>query len=143
MKLGFLALPEDERRLYIEQAAVRRNLSPVVLEKDFWVCWLLGWSVVLGVEDRRLLPEAPLHLQGDDLAAPIGKRHGENVRDPRPHGVTADRLLVRQRAELDLHRPLDTRGRMATHSMMFCIPRTLPGCELNFLFSGIVVTLDG
>lgn len=42
MKLDFLALPEDERRLYFEQAAVRRNLSPVILEKDFWVCWLLG-----------------------------------------------------------------------------------------------------
>lgn len=42
MKLAFLTLPEDERRLYIEQAAVRRSLSPVVLEKDFWVCWLLG-----------------------------------------------------------------------------------------------------
>lgn len=42
MKLSFLALPEDERRLYIEQAAVRRNVSPVILEKDFWVCWLLG-----------------------------------------------------------------------------------------------------
>ncbi len=35
MKLGFLALPEDERRLYIEHAAIRRNLSPVILEKDF------------------------------------------------------------------------------------------------------------
>ena len=34
--------PPNERRLYIEQAAVRRNVSPVVLEKDFWVCWLLG-----------------------------------------------------------------------------------------------------
>ena len=42
MKLGFLELPPDERRLYIEQAATRRNISPVVLEKDFWVCWLLG-----------------------------------------------------------------------------------------------------
>ncbi len=42
MKLGFLELPEDERRLYIEQAAIRRNISPVILEKDFWVCWLLG-----------------------------------------------------------------------------------------------------
>ena len=42
MKLGFLDLPADERRLYIEQAAVRRNVSPVVLEKDFWVYWLLG-----------------------------------------------------------------------------------------------------
>src|SRR5207253_10585208 len=32
----------EERCLYIEQAAVRRNVSPVLLEKDFWVCWLLG-----------------------------------------------------------------------------------------------------
>jgi hypothetical protein len=42
MKLGFLELPADERRLYVEQAALRRNVSPVILEKDFWVCWLLG-----------------------------------------------------------------------------------------------------
>lgn len=42
MRLDFLALHEDERRLYFEQAAVRRGLSPVILEKDFWVCWLLG-----------------------------------------------------------------------------------------------------
>ena len=42
MKLGFLELPAIERRLYFEQAAIQRNLSPVILEKDFWVCWLLG-----------------------------------------------------------------------------------------------------
>lgn len=42
MKLSFLELSADERRLYIEQAATRRNVSPVILEKDFWVCWLLG-----------------------------------------------------------------------------------------------------
>jgi predicted nucleotidyltransferase component of viral defense system len=42
MRLHFLELPDDERRLYIEQAAIRRNLSPVLLEKDFWVSWLLG-----------------------------------------------------------------------------------------------------
>jgi hypothetical protein len=42
MKLSFLELPPDERRLYIEQAAARRNVSAVMLEKDFWVCWLLG-----------------------------------------------------------------------------------------------------
>lgn len=42
MKLGFLALPHEERRVYIDQAALRRSVTSVVLEKDFWVCWLLG-----------------------------------------------------------------------------------------------------
>jgi hypothetical protein len=42
MRLCFLTLPADERRLYIDQAAIRRNVSAVVLEKDFWACWLLG-----------------------------------------------------------------------------------------------------
>lgn len=42
MKLSFLDLPPNERNLYIEQAAIRRNGSPVVIEKDFWVCWMLG-----------------------------------------------------------------------------------------------------
>jgi hypothetical protein len=42
MKLQFLELPPGERRIFIEQAAVKRNLSAVILEKDFWVSWLLG-----------------------------------------------------------------------------------------------------
>ena len=42
MRLSFHELPDHERRLYFEQAAARRGLSAVVLEKDFWVCWLLG-----------------------------------------------------------------------------------------------------
>jgi|688.fasta_scaffold210988_2 hypothetical protein len=35
MRLSFLELPGHERRLYFEQAAARRGLSAVVLEKDF------------------------------------------------------------------------------------------------------------
>lgn len=42
MKLAFLELPSAERQLYFEQAAATRSLLPVVLEKDFWVCWMLG-----------------------------------------------------------------------------------------------------
>ncbi|HVS70833.1 MAG TPA: nucleotidyl transferase AbiEii/AbiGii toxin family protein [Phycisphaerae bacterium] len=42
MKLSFLALSPDERRVYIEQAAIRRDVSPIMLEKDFWVCWILA-----------------------------------------------------------------------------------------------------
>ena len=42
MRLEFLRLSPDERRVYIEEAAVRKNLLPVIIEKDFWVSWMLG-----------------------------------------------------------------------------------------------------
>lgn len=42
MKLSFFALPSDERQVYIEQAAIRRDVLPVMLEKDLWVCWVLA-----------------------------------------------------------------------------------------------------
>ena len=42
MKTQFLALSEQDRRLAFDNAAVGLQLSPVVLEKDFWVSWLLG-----------------------------------------------------------------------------------------------------
>ena len=42
MRLRFLDLPDNERRLYIEQAAIQRDVSAVIVEKDFWVSWLLG-----------------------------------------------------------------------------------------------------
>lgn len=42
MKLAFLELPAAEQQVYIEQAATQRNVSPILLEKDWWVSWLLG-----------------------------------------------------------------------------------------------------
>jgi Nucleotidyl transferase AbiEii toxin, Type IV TA system len=42
MTLAFLELPAGERKVYIDEAAARRGLAPVIVEKDFWVCWLLG-----------------------------------------------------------------------------------------------------
>ena len=40
--LQFLALPRQRRALAFEQAATQRSIDPVIMEKDFWVCWLLG-----------------------------------------------------------------------------------------------------
>jgi len=42
MRLEFVRLPPDERWLYIEQVAVRKNVLPVIIEKDFWVSWMLA-----------------------------------------------------------------------------------------------------
>ncbi len=97
MHLRFLSLPPDERRLFIEQAATRRGLSPVILEKDFWVCWVLAvlfestfkdmlvfkggtsLSKVFGVVDRfsedidlSVSPDA-LGLGDVDRAAPLSR----------------------------------------------------------------------
>jgi hypothetical protein len=42
VRITFLELPEAERRLYIEEAAARRGVSAVIIEKDFWVSWMLA-----------------------------------------------------------------------------------------------------
>lgn len=42
MKLEFLLLPKEERALYINQAGSIGNASTVIMEKDFWVCWMLA-----------------------------------------------------------------------------------------------------
>ena len=42
MTLAFLELPAGERQVYIDEAAARLGLAPVIVEKDFWVCWLLS-----------------------------------------------------------------------------------------------------
>ena len=38
----FLALTPERRTLVFDQAAARLAVSSVMVEKDFWVCWLLG-----------------------------------------------------------------------------------------------------
>ncbi|GGZ12603.1 nucleotidyl transferase AbiEii/AbiGii toxin family protein [Novosphingobium colocasiae] len=37
----FARRPAEDRRAYIEEAAARRDLTPIIIEKDFWVCWTL------------------------------------------------------------------------------------------------------
>ncbi|MFA6413501.1 MAG: nucleotidyl transferase AbiEii/AbiGii toxin family protein [Syntrophales bacterium] len=38
----FIRLSGEERHLYIIQTAERMGLSPQIIEKDFWVCWMLN-----------------------------------------------------------------------------------------------------
>lgn len=37
----FATLPDEERRDILREAASRRNVSDIIMEKDFWVCWTL------------------------------------------------------------------------------------------------------
>ena len=38
----FVQLPGKERGLYFVQTAERMRISPQIVEKDFWVCWILS-----------------------------------------------------------------------------------------------------
>ena len=96
MRLSFLTLPTDERRLYIDQAAIRRNLSPVVLEKDFWVCWLLGLlfgsefagSLVFkgGTSLSKIFHSINRFSEDIDLAVDYAALGFTGARDPRKEG---------------------------------------------------------
>ena len=37
----FARRPANERRAFFAEAAARRDLTPLIVEKDFWVCWTL------------------------------------------------------------------------------------------------------
>jgi hypothetical protein len=36
------AMPKDQEALF-NQTASAKGISPEIVEKDFWVCWILGW----------------------------------------------------------------------------------------------------
>lgn len=42
MSAQFLAMPDHDRKLAFDNAALSLHLNAVILEKDFWVSWLLG-----------------------------------------------------------------------------------------------------
>jgi len=50
----FLTLAPERRALAFGQAATERAIDPVIIEKDFWVCWILGVTFAL--------PEIAPHL---------------------------------------------------------------------------------
>jgi len=39
---SFAALPAKQRETILTDLAVRLNVSSFIVEKDFWVCWLLA-----------------------------------------------------------------------------------------------------
>lgn len=72
----FARRPVADRRAFIEEAAARRDLRAIVIEKDFWVCWTL----------RRLMTCADLASQltfkgGTSLSKAYGiiERFSEDV----------------------------------------------------------------
>lgn len=41
MQIDFVTQPAAERGVFFQQAALKREMPLVIMEKDFWVCWML------------------------------------------------------------------------------------------------------
>jgi predicted nucleotidyltransferase component of viral defense system len=37
----FAELPASQHAAFVREASARLGVSPVIVEKDFWVCWML------------------------------------------------------------------------------------------------------
>jgi hypothetical protein len=37
----FITLTEEDKKAAFQEAANRRSILPIIIEKDFWVCWVL------------------------------------------------------------------------------------------------------
>jgi hypothetical protein len=130
---SFLALDLSRRGLVFEQAAVGRAVEPVIVEKEFWVCWLLGVLFAL--------PELEPHLVfkgGTSLSKVFGAidRFSEDVDlSVSPAFVGADPSLLdegisrasRDRALADLQRRCEETVREVVAPLLERVSRELLG----------------
>jgi len=102
----FAIMPEQERRDILQEAAGRRDLAEIVIEKDFWVCWTL----------KRLFSNPALHPHltfkggtslskayglierfSEDIDLTINRKalHLSSAEDPMEKGITGKELKRR------------------------------------------------
>jgi hypothetical protein len=53
--IRYLELPREERGEYVREAAARLGIQPVIIEKDLWVCWILGRTFSMPEATSRLV----------------------------------------------------------------------------------------
>ncbi|RQW41342.1 nucleotidyl transferase AbiEii/AbiGii toxin family protein [Novosphingobium sp. LASN5T] len=72
----FARRPAEERRAFFAEAAARRDLTPLIVEKDFWVCWTL--RQLMGVPE---LAKVLTFKGGTSLSKAFGiiKRFSEDI----------------------------------------------------------------
>lgn len=61
---AFAALPPAERALIVNEATGRLGLVPLIVEKDFWVCWTLARTFEVAASMGACLASAEPDLVG-------------------------------------------------------------------------------
>jgi len=72
----FATLPAKERELFFRQYQQKHGVDPVIAEKDFWVCWLLG-----RIFEQPQLADACVFKGGTSLSKVFGaiERFSEDI----------------------------------------------------------------
>ena len=98
---GFVNKSPEEKRIFIQQGALRSNLVETIIEKDFWVCWLLRKLFLLPGISEHLIFKGGTSLS---KAYNLIKRFSEDI------DISIDRALLGFTGNMD---PMAAQSRTA------------------------------
>ena len=101
-----------DRRAFIEEAASRRDLTPTIIEKDFWVCWTLRRLMTCEELNGHLMFKGGtslskaydiIHRFSEDIDLVISKAAPIICEQPSPmeEGITSSQLKKRTKRTLN------------------------------------------
>jgi len=132
----FLALPDTDRKTAFQQAANSRDVLPIIVEKDFWVCWTL--------KQLYSIPELAPHITfkgGTSLSKAFGliERFSEDIDltiSKAVFGITKSKdPMEKNISGKELERRL---GELKAHAQSFVAETILP--KLHDKFSNVFGT---
>lgn len=105
----FARLAPNERLAFINEAAARREVAPIIIEKDFWVCWTLRRLTSVPVLAENLTFKGGTSLSkaygiidrfSEDIDLTIGRNAPkiEETKPPMESGITGKERERRVRA---------------------------------------------
>lgn len=68
------ATPKDRKALFNQTASVK-GISPEIVEKDFWVCWVLYWIFHLQGLPRLIFKGRHIVIESIWNYQPVFRRH--------------------------------------------------------------------
>lgn len=105
----FARRPQEDRLAFINEAAARRDVTPIIIEKDFWVCWTLRRMMTIPVLADNLTFKGGTSLSkayaiierfSEDIDLTIGKNApliGE-IKSPMEEGISGNERQRRTKA---------------------------------------------
>lgn len=105
----FARRPQEDRLAFISEAAARRDVTPIIIEKDFWVCWTLRRMMEIPVLAENLTFKGGTSLSkayaiierfSEDIDLTIGKNAPliAEIKSPMEEGISGNERQRRTKA---------------------------------------------